>query len=598
MKIGPLLQSLKLGDDAAENDERLEQYFVATSTFADVVNDDADVVLGPKGSGKSAISRRLTSAAAAVPEMADVDVVPAFNLHGSVIFRRLASDLFQVDENLMRTAWLGYILALTGNRVVDAYPHNSKTASLKQGLAFAGLRDPGDQPKASWQTVLAALKRAVKSRENNSGFSFNPGNSAAVLTGISDYDEAADSSDTPLFDLEDLASSIIAVLESEGRRCWVVFDRLDEAFMHDRQLERVALRGLLRAYLDLANFGRTFRVKLFLRTDLLDRITRDEGFVNATHFRRQRITWDRKTLIDLVARRIYENEGLRKQFSYSPDNLQSEFGRLAICESVLPRSIESFEVFGWIVQRSTDATGEPNPRNVLRLLREARAKQLAICDRDNPDFASQGSLIGQRAMFEGLRVLSQTRLEDTLFAEFNNLRPRILELKGRGFEYRPSELARVFSLDVHSVEFNELVDGFLYSGLMRQSANGNLSVALLYRYALNMETGKRRGAKAVNLSASSTNVNSSVKRSSESNIEKSQRRRRRGGNKEPRSQVAKEGSDTTENSAPPASPNPLSGAAPPPSDERSYSVDSRRTRVRRRPNPSPDAVTSLKLGED
>ena len=109
-------------------------------------------------------------------------------------------------------------------------------------------------------------------------------------------------------DWEILLEAELRVLELLGRRCWLLFDRLDEAFPFDRNLERVALRALLRAHLDISSYGKPIRTKLFLRTDLLDRITAKEGFVNATHLRSHRIIWDNKTIIDMVARRIIDSE--------------------------------------------------------------------------------------------------------------------------------------------------------------------------------------------------------------------------------------------------------------------------------------------------
>jgi hypothetical protein len=55
MKIRPILHELKFGGDVAENDANLDAYFVETSAFLDVINDEADLIIGPKGSGKTAI---------------------------------------------------------------------------------------------------------------------------------------------------------------------------------------------------------------------------------------------------------------------------------------------------------------------------------------------------------------------------------------------------------------------------------------------------------------------------------------------------------------------------------------------------------------
>lgn len=79
------------------------------------------------------------------------------------------------------------------------------------------------------------------------------------------------------FDSDAVIRSIIGILEQATSRCWIIFDRLDEAFESARE-ERTALRGLMRAQADLSSYNATFRVKLFLRSDVMRRITRDSGF--------------------------------------------------------------------------------------------------------------------------------------------------------------------------------------------------------------------------------------------------------------------------------------------------------------------------------
>ena len=296
-------------------------------------------------------------------------------------------------------------------------------------------------------------------------------------------------------DWETLLEAELRVLDLLGRRCWLLFDRLDEAFPYDRDLERVALRALLRAHLDISSYGELIRTKLFLRTDLLDRITAKQGFVNATHLRGHRISWDTKTIVDMVARRIIESESIRDTFGVDRSQLSSESGRHAICRTVMPTKIESQAVFGWIIQRTTDATGEPNPRNVLSFLREARSRQLQICDRDDPDIKDGEPLIHIPAMQQALKALSTIRLEDTLYAEFNHMRPWIERLRGRFVDYAPSELANALGLSVDSDTFANVVADFKYSGFMRESPNKRLSIPILYRVSLGIQEGRPRQKK-------------------------------------------------------------------------------------------------------
>ncbi len=59
MLVKEILQKLELGNSVAEYDAALESYFVETSTFRSVIRDEADVIAGDKGTGKTALFRIL-----------------------------------------------------------------------------------------------------------------------------------------------------------------------------------------------------------------------------------------------------------------------------------------------------------------------------------------------------------------------------------------------------------------------------------------------------------------------------------------------------------------------------------------------------------
>ena len=493
MKIKPVLRDLRIGADVAENDAQLENYFVETSTFWDVVGDSIDVVLGPKGSGKSAISRRLADAEISINELNDTDIVPAFNLQGSVFFRRLAGEVSHIEENEMRAAWTAYIVGLIGNHILSNYESSVDCAPIRSFLTETGFLFLENRPRSVWSHIVKQLRKARPSKLQGALTVDQAG--LPRIEATAEFGDELPSTSTLgalAVDWEILLEAELQILERLGRRCWLLFDRLDEAFPYDRDLERIALRALLRAHLDISSYGERVRTKLFLRTDLLDRITAKEGFVNATHLRAHRIGWDNKTIIDMVARRMVESESVRSAFGIDRSQLGSEQGRLGICWAVIPHQIEGQDVFSWIVQRTSDATGEPNPRNVLTLLREARSRQLQICDRDDPDIVNGQPLIPGPPMRYALKALSTIRLEDTLYAEFNHIRPWIERLRGRFVDYPPAELARALGLNVHSDIFANVVADFKYSGFMRESPNKRLSIPILYRASLNMQEGRPR----------------------------------------------------------------------------------------------------------
>ena len=386
----------------------------------------------------------------------------------------------------MRTAWLAYILALLGNHLVDVYGHLQETEALQRSLAYSGLLASEDRPRSAWNVIIDGLRRLANPSDVEGSLSFGD-SGVPIIAGKATFSKQAEDKEKTPIDLEDILSEALTFLNTIGRRCWIIFDRLDEAFQYNRDLERVALRGLLRAHLDIASYGSNFRTKLFLRTDVLDRVTEKTGFVNATHMRARRIRWDYASIANLIVKRVFENEAFRSSFPSLPNTLSSDEDRRAVTKAALPEVVEGQPLMHWLIQRTTDSHDEPNPRNVITLLEAARQRQLQVYERDDPDFEGTGPLIRAPALISGFKDLSRIRLADTLLAEFNHLRPYVERLRSRAVKYRRHELAKALGLSGERPRYQQVVDDLTYSGLLRPSG-GNCTVVMLYRPALDLQT--------------------------------------------------------------------------------------------------------------
>jgi hypothetical protein len=200
--------------------------------------------------------------------------------------------------------------------------------------------------------------------------------------------------------------------------------------------------------------------------------------------RSQRIAWDEPTLVDLIARRLVENEAFQSAFGISSASMFSSAERMAAINKLLPQRIKSMQTVSWIIKHVTDGTGEPNPRNVLTFLGSARRQQLIICDRDDPDFANQGSLISEDAVARAYKEVSKIRLTDTLYAEFNDLRPFIEKLTGTHWSYSYRQLQSTALIEPS--DFPQVKASLIYSGLLSERPGRTLEVAPLYRPALRL----------------------------------------------------------------------------------------------------------------
>jgi hypothetical protein len=307
MRAKRVLQTLDLGSSVAEHDVALERYFVETETFRTLISDGCDVVAGDKGTGKTALYRILKERYRQFPELAGVEIVPAFNPAGAPVFQRLAESTILSEQSYIGV-WKSYLLALIGNWILGIAEgdYDENLAQLDDLLVRIGLRSIDDTPQTVFSQLVNRIKRLLRrtSTVELSG--------TVTPVGIPIIGARLEFSDDERMESisrhDDALRLLNKIMEKLDITVWVVLDRLDEAFQGQPALETPVLRALLRTYLDSLEFDR-LRVKLFVRKDLFGRIT-SGGFVNLTHVnaRKIEITWDDEDLYNLLFWRLADNE--------------------------------------------------------------------------------------------------------------------------------------------------------------------------------------------------------------------------------------------------------------------------------------------------
>lgn len=482
------LTALDLGSSVAEHDELLRRYFVETETFRSVIEGRVDVVAGDKGTGKTALFRILKERYAEFDELADVEVVAAFNPVGTPVFQRLL-ETDELAEDQYIGVWKAYFCALAGNWLLGLMEgdYTDTLERLDKLLVDVGLRSPDDTPQTIFSQLVNRLKQLLRLKSIEQTTAFDQATGMPVLSVKVELGDgkAAEEEIVSQIRHDDALRLLNQALHESGITLWLVMDRLDEAFQGRPMQERPALRALLRTYLDMLEFDNV-KLKLFVRRDLFSRVV-EGGFVNLTHInaRRVDITWDEDDLYNLLLQRLRESSAFIDLVNgeHLPD---AELFGLLFPEQVDPGERKP-KTWTWMMGRIRDGNGVKPPRNLIDLILKAREAQLRREERVARALEEGDHLITSDALKRGLDSLSAERVQDTLLAEAGDYAELVERFRGGKADLDSASLRALLGGDVEdSLKFLRSI-GFL------EAVGSTHKVPMLYRAGLSITQGKSVG---------------------------------------------------------------------------------------------------------
>lgn len=498
VNVKALLQGLNLGRSVAEFDEDLERYFVATSTFHELINDRVDIIAGDKGTGKTAIYRFIQNKHIDYPELNDVDIVAAFNPTGNPVFQAL-TERDTLSEQQYTLLWKSYILGLIGNWLIKTQPFYENSL-LDQMLKGLGLRTPNLTPQGMFRKIISKIPNFFSWDSAQAEFTIND-SGLPVITPKVNFTKQEDVTNKkyPGISAEDAFVVLNDALQDLGSRVWVAFDRLDEAFSGFPEMEVSALRALLRTYLDLAEFD-NIKLKLFLRRDLFRRVTAG-GFVNLTHINAKKleIVWDEEDLLNLLCRRIRQNDTFTKELKLTGKSDLEVFDRL------FPDQVDFGsrrpKTWVWIMRRIRDGNDVKPPRNLIDLIKLSQQAQSRKEDRISREVHDGEPIFESESLQRGLSKLSDSRVNDTLMAEAGIYANDIALFRDGKAEHNLISLLEVFNVSINDVKSRAkpLLDlGFL------EEIKGAYKIPALYREGMSITQGKAFSDELDDLSSDET----------------------------------------------------------------------------------------------
>lgn len=485
-----ILKSIDFGSRVAEDEtDRLIEYFVETDQWRRIFDGEIDIVYGPKGSGKSAIYTVLIRKE---NELFDRDIVlrSGENPSGTPAFQGLVTDPPTTEEEFI-ALWKLYVASLVASIITDFGIENAAAKKLIDVLSDSGLIPPPGTLGARVKRLLEYVRRGIRVETD---VTVDPATGVPVMKGRVVFTEpSVEQAQRGFISVDDLLATADDALAQEALTAWLLFDRLDVAFSGSPNLERNALRALFRTYLDVQRH-RHITLKIFLRTDIWTEITAG-GFREASHITRTvTIDWTRAALLSLTLRRLLQSQKVCEYYDVDPQTvLASADSQESFIKRVFPLQIDTGrnpETFDWIIGRSADASGRAAPRELIHLLIEARNHQIEQLEAGGipPD---EERLFDRQAFRAALPAVSKVRLEQTVYAEYPDLKEYLEALRDQKATQHVASLSDIWGVDSAEAApiARRLVEVGVFEELPR-SEGSEYRVPFLYRPALGVIQGR------------------------------------------------------------------------------------------------------------
>ena len=369
------LTDIRWGDDSAEKDPFLLEYFVTSDAFHRIRNRTKSIVVGRKGSGKSALRKKLEEDFKSAPDTFVINLSPKYNAIKSVLNDKDIVATFG-QEIFFQHTWLRQILL----DALCAIGDNAKGKYVQDSEEFA-------------RRVAVDLNRTSKDFvENVADILSKVKGKAGSLGEFGVYIERELRS---IGDVDSLEHHTLRILDG-GASVVVLIDDLDLGWDNSQTANNMML-GLLAATNYLSGKSHNIFPCVFLREDvysiLITQTQHSDKYRNI-----ERIRWEKEDLLRILDERI--------NFNRRKENLSPADDPFA---TVFPGAIGTSNTDNWLFERTLG-----RPRELIQLARYYTES----VDSVQPDV---------EALKESESAYSGWKLDD-LCAEYSNQYPGLISL--------------------------------------------------------------------------------------------------------------------------------------------------------------------------
>jgi hypothetical protein len=274
------LNKIDLGNDEAEQDARLEEYFLRTSYYRNAMNGSKTLVIGRKGSGKSAIFILLGKDIRNTGNMV-IKITPDQYSWSALKDYKEAGIL---PEQAHTNAWR---LTLLSSIVWKLNEENLLNENSKLTDYYQYMRDAYIAKNETWFLNIVEKGKSLLKGIKTQWVSFNFGETASVST--------------PLRIIDEMQALIIKEWPSD-RVIRILIDRLDDSWDASQESINIII-GLLKAsnLINTALSGKVI-VTVFLRSDIYDNLFFDDQ--DKLRQYEELLLWNEEDLQTIVTERI------------------------------------------------------------------------------------------------------------------------------------------------------------------------------------------------------------------------------------------------------------------------------------------------------
>lgn len=341
------LDSISFGDRVAENESKdLSSYFIQTEQWNALYRGKVDIVLGAKGSGKSALYTLLLQKYKLFEEQGTL-LISIEKPTGKTVFSDITSHP-PTSENEFITLWKIYICQLIVNWLRNNDLCEQQADEVASLLIEAGLIRENN----SLRKLLSGAKQFAQNLLDVESVEAGASMEGKLTGKITFRTPSYDLQEKGYKSVDELLDKLDSYLSRINKKAWLLCDRLDVAFDESLELEQNALRALFKTYRDIEEYN-SICLKIFLRDDIWRRITKS-GFREASHITRSTtISWSDRDLMSLIVSRALNNKEIVDFYKCNPEEIKSDYDKqVKFYYKLFPQQVDAGEkqsdTFNWI----------------------------------------------------------------------------------------------------------------------------------------------------------------------------------------------------------------------------------------------------------